>query len=391
MPDRRRLRRRITYLIAGVAVVAAGAGAWFGRDALADAPATIEGWSTRLRDIAADAPQRELDDRAGSSAPGGILVVVGDGLETTFAIVSVSEDAPPALTIVPASLQLLLPGFGEFSLAESVEFEGPELATLALENALGIRFDDVLHLHSGVLPEALHPGVRMDVPVALFADEGGVATRVVPEGTDVLTPEQMERLLLDPGSGTVFEWVQRQGAVWRAVFGRMRSDPSLADSLTAAMPARNREAADLLLALAADSESRYETLPVVDAATAGRPLAVAVGDTTPQFVAQRLANLLMADQERPRVEILNGNGHIGTTRVVAGVLIRQGFLVVVTDNADRFDYESTQVVAQSRSNEEYGRRVVEALGTGGLFIEVQDPSQTVDVSIIVGLDVPTGG
>ncbi len=55
--------------------------------------------------------------------------------------------------------------------------------------------------------------------------------------------------------------------------------------------------------------------------------------------------MLLRAGERPRVEVLNGNGRIGATRVVAEAVVRRGFRVVRTDNADRFDYATTLVIA----------------------------------------------
>ena len=93
---------------------------------------------------------------------------------------------------------------------------------------------------------------------------------------------------------------------------------------------------------------------------------------------------------RPRIEILNGNGRIGSTRVVADILIRHGFRLIRTDNADTFDHTDTLVIAQGEAAAAHAREIVELLGHGMLFLEVRAPSGIVDASIIVGTDVPTG-
>ena len=58
--------------------------------------------------------------------------------------------------------------------------------------------------------------------------------------------------------------------------------------------------------------------------------------------------------------------------------------------ADAFDYEQTLVIAQGDQAEAAAREIVELLGRGLLFLEVRAPSGVVNVSIIVGQDIPSG-
>ena len=104
----------------------------------------------------------------------------------------------------------------------------------------------------------------------------------------------------------------------------------------------------------------------------------------------RLGHLLLRAGERPRVEVLNGNGRIGATRVVAEAVVRRGFRVVRTDNADRFDYATTLVIAQGEEAQEAAREVAGIVGAPAVYLEEAAPSLVVEVSIIVGLDIPAG-
>ena len=88
--------------------------------------------------------------------------------------------------------------------------------------------------------------------------------------------------------------------------------------------------------------------------------------------------------------MLNGNGRIGATRVVAEAVVRRGFRVVRTDNADRFDYATTLVVAQGEEAQEAAREVAGIVGAAAVYLEEAAPSLVVEVSIIVGLDIPAG-
>jgi hypothetical protein len=107
-------------------------------------------------------------------------------------------------------------------------------------------------------------------------------------------------------------------------------------------------------------------------------------------VDSRLGHLRLGDEPRPRVEVLNGNGRIQATRPIVEVLVRNGFRIVRTDNADRFDFPATLVIAQRGDARPAAERIVALLGVGSLQLEGTSPSGVVDVSIIVGLDVPSG-
>ena len=90
------------------------------------------------------------------------------------------------------------------------------------------------------------------------------------------------------------------------------------------------------------------------------------------------------------MEVLNGNGRIGATRVVAEALVRRGFRVVRTDNADRFDYTATLVIAQGEAARGAAQEVAGIVGAAVVYLEEAAPSLVIDVSIIVGLDIPAG-
>jgi hypothetical protein len=148
--------------------------------------------------------------------------------------------------------------------------------------------------------------------------------------------------------------------------------------------------ADLLLAAATSEDLLLGALPVQRVTTlTGEALALSAGAAT-EFVPARLGHLLLRAGERPRVEVLNGNGRIGVTRVVAEAVVRRGFRVVRTDNADRFDYAVTLVIAQGEEAQEAAREVAGIVGAAAVYLEEAAPSLVVEVSIIVGLDIPAG-
>ena len=92
-----------------------------------------------------------------------------------------------------------------------------------------------------------------------------------------------------------------------------------------------------------------------------------------------------------RVIVYNGAGAPGIAGEAAQQLIRNGFRVVDTKNADNFKYKTTQVVVQ-RGSTDRGAEIVRVLGVGKV---VNNPSEqdVADVIVIIGKDYkpPTTG
>ena len=92
-----------------------------------------------------------------------------------------------------------------------------------------------------------------------------------------------------------------------------------------------------------------------------------------------------------RVILYNGAGAPGVAGEAAQQLIRGGFRVVDTKNADNFEYAKTKVVVQ-RGDAKQGDEVARILGVG--TVEQQPSEQDVaDVIVIIGKDYkpPAGG
>ncbi len=82
--------------------------------------------------------------------------------------------------------------------------------------------------------------------------------------------------------------------------------------------------------------------------------------------------------------IYNGAGTPGVGGLAARQLIKAGFRVVDTGNADRFDYATTQVVLL-RGDEGEATKVRDILGTGEVVRKIADQDIT-DVVVIIGRD-----
>ncbi len=93
---------------------------------------------------------------------------------------------------------------------------------------------------------------------------------------------------------------------------------------------------------------------------------------------------LGSGKQAVRVILYNGAGKPGVAGVAARALIKAGFRIVDTGNADRFDYATTQVILYSGDPAD-AIRVRDILGTGSVSRRTQS-QDIADVIVIIGRD-----
>ncbi len=96
-----------------------------------------------------------------------------------------------------------------------------------------------------------------------------------------------------------------------------------------------------------------------------------------------------ARQDVVRVIVYNGAGVPGIAGKAGQILIREGYRVVDTKNADRFDYGATQIIVQN-GDENTGAGVRDVLGVGEVVVRPAD-QQVADVIVIIGKDYSPPG
>ncbi|HHC08905.1 MAG TPA: LytR family transcriptional regulator [Actinobacteria bacterium] len=366
--------------VAAVAVVAVAAAA--GR---IDPAATYREWTHRLRAVAAAVPEAVVRDEGEPGEEAAVLfVVVDDDIPVSMALVVSREVATSAA--VPPSLYEIAPGLGEVTLAEAARFGGSETLRVTVENAFALRTAAVVSLDLEELAGFVPAGVDADLPTALVVGEAGVERQVAAAGPGRRSAETVVEILghtADPVGD-----LGRHAGVWPGLLRELARDPATIRRVAAAAVG-DPDAVETVLAAAVD---RVESTiaPVVPVGARSGSGFVVDRETLPVFLERWSGGLVLGTLPRPTVEVLNGNGRIGTTTVVARALVEAGYRLVRVDNADRFDHDTTIVVAQGRENADVARMAVEVLGVGELRLEVRAPSGAVDVSIIVGQDVPAG-
>ncbi|MDZ4170313.1 MAG: LytR C-terminal domain-containing protein [Coriobacteriia bacterium] len=140
--------------------------------------------------------------------------------------------------------------------------------------------------------------------------------------------------------------------------------------------------------------SELEKIPQKSVALVPLPVKpIKLGDQT-YFEPQRdeIADLLKTwwgvdvtdEDQAPRVIVYNGAGKPGIAGQAAQVLIRSGFRVIDTKNADDFNYKKTEIVVR-RGDLARGEEVRKALGIGSVVVDTSTADVT-DVIVIIGKD-----
>jgi hypothetical protein len=378
----------IVGVVAVVSLTAAVALAVAGGD---DLPGSYRAWADHLQTVAGDAAAAPQDGEAGAVASDGLLLVVADdsGRGSAFAVLTTAEDGTAVLGVLPASLYDLLPGYGIFPIGEALSFEGPELAAMAVENAIGVRIGGILVVPARDLGSLIGGEVAIDLPNPLLEEqEDGSILRIAAEGDLLRTPDVVGDLFTDRGSSELLSYLERQVAAWEGLVVHVAADPVLRASF-AALGGRSESLAASLFSVAG-AGLEVTLVPVSQVGGGDEEGFEMETEEVSSFVQRRMPHLALRSGPRPRAEILNGNGRVRTTRDVAEILVDGGFRIVRTDNAESFDFPTTVVLAHGEENTELAREVVTMLGTGELRLEAEAPSGIVDVSIIVGDDIPTG-
>ena len=117
-----------------------------------------------------------------------------------------------------------------------------------------------------------------------------------------------------------------------------------------------------------------------------RPLTIALAVLGVGIVASLLVRVLARTEpdNAPQVQVLNGCGVAELAQQAARQLRLHGLDVVALGNADSQGYRETLILVR-RGHPTVGREVRAALGRG-LVLEQRDPSQLVDVTVILGSD-----
>lgn len=298
------------------------------------------------------------DDRAPSEL--AILSVTG-APKALVAVVGAGGSQSPAALILPPDTTVVAPGQGEAT-SEAVQALPGDSMRVAVSNAVGAWAPGYGVIDLAGLATAVDRagGLRVEMPDPVTVDEV-----VLGPGATTMTGAQVAAYLADAGDDTVVRWM------------------AVLDSLLAA---RVLEADDFLEA--DDAEGTVALLGEAAGASADLvPTQVVAGATA--IPSQPDLDLLMGERFATptpvHVVVQNGSGEAGVGEAVAARIIPEGFRVVLSQNAESFHYDVTEITATGDEHVDDAETIRDALGVGTVQV-TQVPSGLADVLIVVGKD-----
>ena len=286
-----------------------------------------------------------------TGAPKPLLAVVG------------TEGSPPAAMGIPQGLTLEVPGAGELTTRQVAALPGDGVQ-VALSNVVGAwaahhAVTDLAHLATLI---DRNEGLPVELPEEVELDG-----TVVGPGPMTMTGSQVASFLGAENQNTFTRWEV-------VLAGLMAAPPELeADDLT-----ETDDLAGVQATLIGAKDGRIETLPVQVAAATVR---------VPKYEE---LDVLMAERfgvKRTPVPVIvqNAAGTTGIGEAVGRLIIGRGFRITLSQNAEQFDQDETQIVALGEEHLREARRVKAALGVGRIAVS-QVASGIGYVQIIVGKD-----
>jgi len=340
-----------------------------------DDPAPIEATPTSVvPDEAVPPPPRALVIQQGTD--GGIVGV-------TILVVAEGGEGGD-LVFAPVGSMVEVPSFGLSPLRDAFALGGLPLLQQAVENLFGITFDEVAMLTPAELTSLVEPAgvLRVELPSAVeVVTPAGRVETVFAAGPVDIAPAAVPELLEQRGSGSDLDRLVRHQAFWRAWLAAVGGGADVAE-------AGGAPGLGAIITQLGAGEVGYDLLPVEVLATGTGPdddLYAVQGAELDALVAEIAPGAAGTSSARVRVQVLNGTGVPGLAQQVQPALVPAGAVVSLTGNADRFDYETTQVVFYRDEDLESARAVQRALGVGEVVRSLV-ALDVVDVTVVIGAD-----
>jgi hypothetical protein len=271
--------------------------------------------------------------------------------------------------------------------ARALDAGGPARLLATVQNLLGAKVAHVVVVGGTQLAELVKPAgpLTVDVPNRVEQTLPNKRIQIVYEaGRAILPPGSVAQFLELKGDGNDLARLARQQAFWDAWLARLHKTPEAVP----AGPDQVRSA----VATIAKGEWEIKVLPVQAQGSAddGLELYKASDDELARTVAPIFGSPVHGQAPRPRVRILNGTGELELAQKVADKLTPADIQVTLTGNADRFDYDKTQIVYYSVAKRSMAEAVKKAIGIG-VLVHNRNETNVVDVTVVVGKDFHSAG
>jgi hypothetical protein len=281
--------------------------------------------------------------------------------------------------LVPTGTMTEMTGLGPQPIGRSLVGGDADVLRSTAENLLGAAIESVAVVDLPTLTAALDPAAPLPIVVPERVErvlEGGRVQILFREGPQRLDADEAARYLDAQGEGTDLARLARHRVLWEAWIDAIRSEPEVGRFEPAVLAAGLRDLAAgpvtvRLLPVQAFGTTATDGELYVASETEIRKTVDDVFETT--------------STARARVRILNGTRQLELARSVERRLAPARVVVTLTGNAERSDYDTTEIIYHDPADRPAAQRVRDALGVGTL-IHNRNQTDVVDVTIIVGRD-----
>lgn len=301
---------------------------------------------------------------------------------------------------IPRDSRVSIPGHGFDKINHAHAYGGTDLAIRTVENLLNIPIHYYVKVnYAGLikLVDALG-GVKIDVEQDMrYVDRAGGLKIDLKKGLQVLDGPKAEQYLRYRNQTGDIGRIARQQKFLRALADKVFSAGTLLKIPELARIVSENIETDMSpskivyygnLARQVDlAQVPMETLVGSDKYIGGVSYWLVDTEKVGDQVAKVLFGIDREANKAVRLEVLNGNGEPGAAREVAEQLANMGFTVVRVGNADRFDYEVSEVITRPGAPQEAVQSVAEALNVTRIVAGAEGESSDVDIKVIVGRDL----
>jgi len=296
----------------------------------------------------------------GPEEPTRLAFVVTGGAEPAVAMIGAGGDLAPAAFVLPPSLTMVVPGAGELEVRETALLPLEEMR-MGLSNGMGAWSQEAARIDLDDLVAGLGD-VPLTVNLPTAETLGGVA---IGPGEVELTPTQVGDLLAAASEDPDLRW--------DAILTALLASP---DRIPLPTEATDAEAATTVLLGARGADPVVVPTELV-AGTLLVPAQPRLDDD--------VATAFGTEAPVP-VEVRNGSGVPGAGGAVGEAIVPIGYRVVLSGNAETFDVQRTEIVANGVDHQPEAQAIRDALGVGTVRVS-QVPSGIADVTIVIGADL----
>jgi hypothetical protein len=310
-----------------------------------------------------------------------------DALTSVTMLVLGPHDNGGAVLFVPPATTSAPKNGTASTLAAAYASGGVPLLNAATADLLGVSFDQVIAITDTQWAQFVTPIAPLNItnPDKLVAiDAKGHQQTQFAAGPLALQAQDVPAYLeaRNPQESDLAR-LARQQLVWQAWLGAVKGS-----SNANAVPGESSSGFGRYVRGLAQGDVAFSVLPV-KAATAPSGDETFTADAT--TVAAAMAKLVPLPTpaepgDRVRIRLLSGVGPVDPSALVAAQLVPPSAQLTIIGNADRFDYDTTQIVY---SDDEFAAAANALQGTLGVGQVVKSPTPTdsEDVTVVIGKDL----